>query len=87
MNGKCSGGGSCPYGTYQSGNNCQPTKQCLEGQIWNSNLLQCVCPENTGWNGMQCVTCGGGQIWNLYEGCQCPPGQFFQGDKCEKVDQ
>ena len=35
---------------------------------------------------MQCVTCGGGQIWNLYEGCQCPPGKFFQGDKCETVD-
>ena len=36
---------------------------------------------------MQCVTCGGGQIWDLYEGCKCPEGHFFKGDQCEQPSQ
>ena len=79
-------GANCPFGTFKSGQSCQPYNKCSDGQIWNTDMLQCVCPENTGWNGVQCVTCGGGQIWDLYEGCKCGKGYFFKGDKCELAD-
>ena len=33
------------------------------------------------------MTCGGGQVWDLYEGCICPEGYFFRGDQCEQPTQ
>ena len=83
-NGRCIVGAQCPFGSYKNGQSCQPYSSCRNGQVWNNQLIQCICPEGTGWNGLQCVTCGGGQIWDLYEGCKCPEGSFFKGDQCEQ---
>ncbi|HRI33256.1 MAG TPA: hypothetical protein PLD02_05855 [Saprospiraceae bacterium] len=74
--------GKCPYGTVGKADSCQPYSPCQNGQVWNSDLLQCSCPKGTGWSGKECIVCGGGQIWNAQDGCTCPAGQFMSGARC-----
>ena len=86
-NNRCLATSGCPLGSIKSGSSCQPYSSCQNGQVWNSSLLQCLCPSGTGWSGKECVRCGQGQIWDTYEGCTCPTGFFFAGDQCERVAQ
>lgn len=59
-NNKCTpNDGKCPYGTVGKADSCQPYSPCQNGQVWNSDLLQCSCPKGTGWSGKECVVCGG----------------------------
>lgn len=50
-NNRCVPNGACPYGTVGRSDSCQPYSPCQNGQVWNSDLLQCSCPNGTGWSG------------------------------------
>ena len=54
---------NCPKNTYFRNGNCLPYIPCQNGQKWDQNLINCVCPEGTEWNGEKCLVCGGGKIW------------------------
>ena len=85
--GRCSVVSNCPYGTYFSRGSCTPYVPCSNGQIWNNNMINCICPEGTEWNGNTCLSCENGKSWYPFEGCQCPTGSFFSGLRCDKVTQ
>lgn len=83
MNGRCNvKGANCPKGTYFQSGTCLPYIQCQHGQVWNKNLINCLCPEGTQWNGQKCLACTGGKIWQPFAGCVCPTGYFFSGARC-----
>ena len=61
-----------------------PYSACKNGQVWSNTLVQCVCPDNSFWNGLNCVNCVGGMLYG-FDGCYCPLGTFFDGTQCSKV--
>ena len=68
--------GSCPNGTYYNGFQCVSYQSCTNNMIWNTTLVQCICPSNSFWNGNTCVLCTGGMIY-VDNQCSCPSGTFF----------
>ena len=46
-NDRCQITNNCPHGTYFRSGNCIPYVPCQNGQKWNNNLVNCVCPEGT----------------------------------------
>lgn len=85
-NGQCTiDGNNCPETTYYSNGQCIPIQPCTSGKIWNSTVIQCVCPKDTFWNGNLCMQCSGGQIYKTNCGCICPSGTFFEGNRCTSV--
>ncbi len=61
-----------------------PYSSCKNGQIWSSILVQCVCPDNSFWNGATCIRCKNGMSYGNF-GCFCPLGTFLNEDKCTKI--
>lgn len=77
-------GNVCPTGTYFNGQSCQPYTPCTNGRIWSSQLVQCICPQNSFWNGKNCISCGNGQIYDG-TGCYCPIGLIYNGSQCVPI--
>ena len=46
-NGRCLVKGACPHGTYFRSGTCIPYVPCQNGQMWNNDKVNCVCPEGT----------------------------------------
>ncbi len=74
----------CPSGTYNNGGTCMPYSNCKNGQIWSNTLVQCICPDNSFWNGVSCIACSGGMLYSP-DGCYCPLGTFLNGNTCSQI--
>ena len=62
-NDRCQITNNCPHGTYFRSGNCMPYVPCQNGQKWDNNMVNCICPEGTEWNGAKCLACEGGKSW------------------------
>ena len=54
---------------------------CSSGRVWSSQLNQCICNISSFWNGVSCISCPAGQVFE--EGsCTCPTGYFLVDNLC-----
>ena len=65
---------SCPLGSNLNGTAC--ANICQNGKVYiNGN---CICPDNTELNGLNCATCTGGKVWSsISRTCACSSNQVW----------